>query len=123
MKSKSLRISLLLTVSITIITALFSFLYFIPSVKATSTILTKRPNGDSSIQLVSYNGSATNAVCVDEASANDTDYVELSATATYRDLYTLDGGTIPAGTVVNSVTAFFRCIYYQVTSTATIQAA
>lgn len=68
------------------------------------TVLTKNPSSDNTTQLNKTGASNFG----DVADASDTSFVYNNATAVQRDLYGLDGGTIPSGATINKVTAFYR---------------
>ncbi|PNX48078.1 MAG: hypothetical protein BV459_03110, partial [Thermoplasmata archaeon M11B2D] len=77
---------------------------------STSSLLTLRPNGNGSItQLSKYPGSTmANYQCVDEAVANDADYVYWSGTTWKKDTYTLEDHGDASG-VIHAVTVYARC--------------
>jgi hypothetical protein len=85
------------------------------------TTLTKRPSGDDSVQLIPSVGS-TNWNLVDEAIADDSDYLESDTTLYRYDKYTfVDDKVIPADATINFVKAYFRCDYVQILLTTTIR--
>ena len=77
---------------------------------STPSLLTLRPNANgSSTQLSRYPGSATaNYLCVDEAVADDADYVYWSGTTWKNDTYTLENHGNVSG-VIHGVTVYARC--------------
>jgi len=77
---------------------------------STPSLLTLRPNANgSSTQLSRYPGSAAaNYLCVDEAVADDADYVYWSGTTWKKDTYPLaNRGTVSG--VIHGVTVYARC--------------
>ena len=77
---------------------------------STPSLLTLRPNGNGSItQLSKYPGSTmANYQCVDEAVANDADYVYWSGTTWKKDTYTLEDHGDASG-AIHAVTVHVRC--------------
>ena len=77
---------------------------------STPSLLTLRPNANgSSTQLSRHPGSATaNYLCVDEAVADDADYVYWSGTTWKNDTYTLENHGNVSG-VIHGVTVYARC--------------